>query len=77
MYLWVAENLEYPLMTFSMASTRSFSEMDFLLYRMANIPASVHTDLMSAPVVLGHILAINSNRMSLSKAIVLAWILKI
>jgi hypothetical protein len=37
----------------------------------------VHTLLMSAPVVLGHILAMSSKRMSLSKAMVFAWILKI
>ena len=42
------------------------------LTQIANIPPSVNTDLMSAPVVFGHILAINSNLISLSNAIVLA-----
>jgi len=50
--------------------------MLFFRALIANIPASVHTDLISAPVEFGHILAINSNRMSLSKAVVLALILK-
>ena len=59
-------------MTFSMESMRSFSEIDFLLDLMANIPASVQTDLISAPVELGQSLAISSYLMSLSKAIVLA-----
>lgn len=53
-YLPVAENLLYPFITFSIASNRSFSEILFLFYLMANIPASVHTLLKSAPVVLGH-----------------------
>jgi hypothetical protein len=72
MYLLVALNLAYPLITLSMASIKSFSEILFLLYLIANIPASVQTLLISAPVVFGHILPINSNLMSLSKAIVLA-----
>jgi len=76
-YFWVAENLEYPLMTFSIESIKSFSEMLFLLYLMANIPASVHTLLISAPVEFGQSLAMSSNLMSFSKAIVFAWILKI
>ena len=41
----------------------------FLLALIANIPASVHTLLISAPVVLGQFLAISSNLISLSKAI--------
>mmetsp|Transcript_5497 Transcript_5497/g.9329 ORF Transcript_5497/g.9329 Transcript_5497/m.9329 type:complete len:208 (+) Transcript_5497:127-750(+) len=60
-----------------MDSMRSFSEMLFLRPLIANMPASVHTLLMSAPVVLGQSLAISSNLMFFSKAIVLAWILKI
>jgi hypothetical protein len=44
---------------------------------MANIPASVHTLLRSAPVEFGQSLAINSNLTSLSKTIVLAKIFKI
>lgn len=54
MYLPVALNFLYPLMTLSMASIRSFYVMAFLLALMANMPASVQTDLISAPVVLGH-----------------------
>mmetsp|Transcript_28626 Transcript_28626/g.50896 ORF Transcript_28626/g.50896 Transcript_28626/m.50896 type:complete len:234 (+) Transcript_28626:1357-2058(+) len=77
MYLWVAENFEYPLITFSIASNRSFSDIDFLLARIANIPASVHTLRMSAPVVFGQSRASSSKRMSLSMFIVFAWILKI
>lgn len=57
MYLEVAENLLYPFTTFSIASIRSLSDMDFLLALMANIPASVQTLLKSAPVVLGQSLA--------------------
>lgn len=51
MYFWVAENLEFPLMTFSMLSNKSFSEIAFLLALMANIPASVATLLKSAPYI--------------------------
>jgi hypothetical protein len=47
------------LMTLSIESSRSFSVMAFRLARIANIPASVHTDLKSAPVVFGHNLASN------------------
>lgn len=54
MYFPVALNFLYPLMTLSMASIKSFSEIAFLLALMANIPASVQTDLISAPVVFGH-----------------------
>mmetsp|Transcript_20111 Transcript_20111/g.52208 ORF Transcript_20111/g.52208 Transcript_20111/m.52208 type:complete len:201 (+) Transcript_20111:198-800(+) len=43
---------------------------------MAYIPASVQTDLMSAPVVLGHSRASNSKRMSRSVLMERAWILK-
>ena len=60
MYLGVAENLAYALMTLLTASRKSFSVATFLLLLMANIPASVHTDLISAPVELGHSLASNS-----------------
>jgi hypothetical protein len=41
-------------MTLSMALIRSFSVIAFLRSRIANIPASVQTDLNSAPVVFGH-----------------------
>lgn len=64
-------------MTFSMASNKSFSEMAFLLYLIANIPASVHTDHISAPVALGHFLANNSNLIFFSIDIVFDKILKI
>lgn len=60
MYLPVALNFLYPLITLSMASIRSFYVMAFLLARIANMPASVHTDLISAPVVLGQRRANNS-----------------
>lgn len=75
-YLFVEENLAYPLMTFSIASNKSFSVMAFLLALMANIPASVQTDRISAPVAFGHFLANNSNLIFLLIAIVLAKILK-
>lgn len=71
------ENLAYPLMTFSIESRRSFSVMHFLLCLIANIPASVQTDLISAPVALGHFLASSSNLIFLSMDMVLARILKI
>mmetsp|Transcript_12628 Transcript_12628/g.19636 ORF Transcript_12628/g.19636 Transcript_12628/m.19636 type:complete len:200 (+) Transcript_12628:95-694(+) len=64
-------------MTFSMESIKSFSVMLFLRALIANMPASVHTLRISAPVEFGHRRPISSNLMSLSKAIVLAWILKI
>lgn len=54
MYFPVALNFLYPLITLSIASIKSFSVMAFLLALIANIPASVHTDRISAPVVLGH-----------------------
>lgn len=57
MYFPVALNFLYPLMTLSIASIKSFSVIAFLLALIANIPASVHTDLSSAPVVFGHNLA--------------------
>lgn len=63
-------------MTFSMASSKSFSVIHFLLCHIANIPASVHTDLNSAPVAFGHFHANNSNLIFLSMDIVLARILK-
>ena len=44
-YFGVDENFWYPLMTLSIESKKSFSVMAFRLPRMANIPASVHTDL--------------------------------
>ena len=75
-YLGVAENLAYPLMTLLTDSKKSFSVatlgLDFAKIitlrrdRIANIPASVHTDRNSAPVALGHNRAINSYRMSRS-----------
>lgn len=46
-------------MTFSIAASRSFSVIAFLRALIANIPASVHTLLMSAPVVLGQSLRQN------------------
>ena len=49
MYLGVALNFWYPLMTLFTASRKSFSVTVFLRARMANMPASVHTLLISAP----------------------------
>ena len=43
---------------------------------MANIPASVATDLNSAPVAFGHNLEINSHLMSRSTDMLFAWILR-
>ena len=60
MYFGVAENLAYDLITLWTASRKSFSVATFLLALMANMPASVHTDLISAPVLLGHNLASSS-----------------
>mmetsp|Transcript_206 Transcript_206/g.421 ORF Transcript_206/g.421 Transcript_206/m.421 type:complete len:216 (+) Transcript_206:1078-1725(+) len=76
MYLGVAENWAYDLMTLLIASRKSFSVVVFLLARMANMPASVHTLRMSAPVELGHRRARRSKRMSRSQFIVRLWISK-
>jgi hypothetical protein len=76
-YLVVAENFSYPLITFSTDNIRSCSVINFLLDLIANIPASVHTLLMSAPVAFGQSLAINSNLIYFSNAIVFANILNI
>jgi hypothetical protein len=75
MYYQVAENFELPLITLSIPSNKSFSEILFLRARIANIPASVQTDLRSAPVVFGHRRASSSNQMSLSIAMDHALIL--
>merc|ERR1719491_1027557 len=66
MYLGVELNFLYPLMTLFTLSKKSFSLTLFLRARMENMPASVQTLCSSAPVVLGHSLAISSNRMSRS-----------
>ena len=49
MYVGVALNFLYPLMTLSAVSRKSFTVIDFLRAWMANMPASVHTLLISAP----------------------------
>lgn len=49
MYRGVAENLAYDLITLFTASKKSFSVATFRRARIANIPASVHTDRISAP----------------------------
>ena len=49
MYLGVALNLAYALMTLLTASRKSFSVAILRLARMANIPASVQTLRISAP----------------------------
>lgn len=76
MYLGVAENLAYDLMTLLTASRKSFSVATLRRARIANIPASVQTDRISAPVLLGQRRASNSNLISLSTLIERAWILK-
>mmetsp|Transcript_12487 Transcript_12487/g.31710 ORF Transcript_12487/g.31710 Transcript_12487/m.31710 type:complete len:216 (-) Transcript_12487:765-1412(-) len=77
MYFGVALNFLYPLMTLLIASRKSFSVTTFLLARMANMPASVQTERMSAPVELGQSLARSSNRMPRSMFIVFVWMAKI
>mmetsp|Transcript_383 Transcript_383/g.989 ORF Transcript_383/g.989 Transcript_383/m.989 type:complete len:216 (-) Transcript_383:337-984(-) len=77
MYLGVALNFWYPLMTFCTASRKSFSVTVLRRARMAYMPASVHTERMSAPVELGQRRARSSNRMSRSQFMVRLWIWKI
>ena len=77
MYFGVALNFWYPLITLLTASKKSFSVTTFRRARIAYIPASVHTDRMSAPVLLGHSRASSSKRMSFSQLIVRVWIWKI
>mmetsp|Transcript_71849 Transcript_71849/g.150118 ORF Transcript_71849/g.150118 Transcript_71849/m.150118 type:complete len:247 (-) Transcript_71849:637-1377(-) len=76
-YLGVAENFAYPLMTLLIASSMSFSVICFRRARIAYIPASVHTERRSAPVQFGHSLASSSKRMSRSQFMFAEWILKI
>mmetsp|Transcript_20664 Transcript_20664/g.41622 ORF Transcript_20664/g.41622 Transcript_20664/m.41622 type:complete len:203 (+) Transcript_20664:191-799(+) len=64
-------------MTLLMASSMSFSLICFRRARIAYIPASVHTDLRSAPVQLGQRRARSSKRMSRSQFMLAEWILKI
>ena len=59
------------------ASRKSFSVTVFRRARMANMPASVQTLLMSAPVLLGHKRAMSSKRMSRSQFMVRVCIWKI
>jgi hypothetical protein len=60
MYLGVELNFAYAFITLLMASKKSFSVASLRLALMANIPASVQTLRISAPVLLGHNLANNS-----------------
>ena len=53
MYLEVELNLANPLMTLLMAARKSFSIATLRRARMANMPASVQTERISAPVQLG------------------------
>ncbi|EEQ39250.1 hypothetical protein CLUG_03378 [Clavispora lusitaniae ATCC 42720] len=76
MYCSVESNFKLPLITLSTACKKSFSEATFLSARMANMPASVHTERNSAPVAFGHKREINSHRMSFSQLMVFAWIRK-
>ena len=64
MYRPVELNLAYDLMTLLTASKKSFSVATFRRDRIANIPASVQTDRISAPVEFGHRRASNSHRIS-------------
>ena len=59
-------NFLYPLITLSTAFKKSFSVATFLLALIANIPASVQTDLNSAPVEFGHSLEISSHLIPVS-----------
>lgn len=61
MYLGVALNFWYPLMTLFTASRKSFSVTVFLRARMAYIPASVHTLLISAPERETHVRILKSS----------------
>ena len=54
MYLGVALNFAYALITLLTASRKSFSVHIFLRERMANMPASVQTLRISAPVSTVH-----------------------
>mmetsp|Transcript_34712 Transcript_34712/g.76349 ORF Transcript_34712/g.76349 Transcript_34712/m.76349 type:complete len:225 (+) Transcript_34712:222-896(+) len=54
----------------------SFSVTVFRLARIANMPASMHTERMSAPVVFGQRRASSSKRMFRSQFIDRAWIWK-
>lgn len=62
-------------MTFSTESRKSFSVATFLLARIANMPASVHTECSSAPVEPGHNLAIKSNLMSRSTDMLMGFVM--
>ena len=75
MYFGVAENLAYDFITLLTASRKSFSVATLRLARIANMPASVHTDRISAPVLFGQRRARSSNLMSRSTLIGRAWIL--
>mmetsp|Transcript_11867 Transcript_11867/g.30986 ORF Transcript_11867/g.30986 Transcript_11867/m.30986 type:complete len:395 (+) Transcript_11867:285-1469(+) len=76
MYFGVAENFAYPFTTLLTASIMSFSVIALRRARIANMPASMHTERMSAPVQLGHRRARSSYRMSRSQFMPLAWIEK-
>lgn len=64
MYRPVELNLAYDLMTLFTASRKSFSVATLRRDRIANMPASVQTDRISAPVEFGHNLASSSHRIS-------------
>jgi hypothetical protein len=55
----VAENLLLPLITLSIESNKSRSEIALRLALIANIPASVQTLLKSAPIYLKSLEMIN------------------
>mmetsp|Transcript_21302 Transcript_21302/g.33130 ORF Transcript_21302/g.33130 Transcript_21302/m.33130 type:complete len:246 (-) Transcript_21302:572-1309(-) len=77
MYFEVAENFNCPLITLLTAASMSFSVIDFRRERIANIPASVHTLRISAPVASGQSRASSSKRMFFSHERLLQWIRKI
>eukprot|EP01139_Manchomonas_bermudensis_P015149 Amastigsp_a509598_547.p2 type:complete len:203 gc:universal Amastigsp_a509598_547:90-698(+) len=63
-------------MTFVTASRKSFWVTVLRRARIANMPASVHTERMSAPVELGQRRASSSKRMSRSQFMLFAWMVK-
>mmetsp|Transcript_26955 Transcript_26955/g.93555 ORF Transcript_26955/g.93555 Transcript_26955/m.93555 type:complete len:202 (-) Transcript_26955:876-1481(-) len=60
-------------MTLLIESMKSRSLTDLRRLRIANMPASVHTDRSSAPVVLGHSRASSSYRMPRSTFMRFVW----
>lgn len=70
-------NLRYPFITLLIAAVKSSSDISFRYSRMALIPASLHTDAISAPEASWQRRASNLKRMPGSTAIRLVCIRKI